>query len=122
MGLVRYVFSLPEVKENQLALLSQHICQDPLENFFGCQRQRGGTSDNPSAQEYYRNAQALRVVNSFCRAPVRGNCRGGGAKMTIETMTAHLYQSDMQTGKNLHTTHIIHFVMHSCSSCKTLIL
>ena len=53
MGLVRYVFSLPEVKENQLALLSQHICQDPLENFFGCQRQRGGTSDNPSAQEYY---------------------------------------------------------------------
>ena len=60
MGLVCYVFSLPEVKENQLALLSQHICQDPLENFFGCQRQRGGTSDNPSAQEYYRNAQALR--------------------------------------------------------------
>ena len=74
VGLVRYLFSLPEVKKNQLAFLSQHICQDPLENFFGSQRQRGGTSDNPSAQEYYRNTQAL--VNLFCRGPVKGNCRG----------------------------------------------
>ena len=78
VGLVRYLFSLPEVKNNQLAFLSQHVCQDPLENVFGCQRQRGGTSDNPSVQEYYRNTQALRVVNSFCRGPVKGNCLGGG--------------------------------------------
>ncbi len=73
---VRYLFSLPEVKENKLAFLSNHICQDPLENYFGCQRQRGGTSDNPTVQEYYKDTEALRVVNSFCRGPVRGNCRG----------------------------------------------
>ena len=76
MGMVRYMFSLPEVKDNHLAFLSRNICQDPLENFFGCQRQRGGTSENPSVQEYYRNTQALQVVNSFCRGPVKGNCRG----------------------------------------------
>ncbi len=76
LGLVRYMFSLPEIKRNNIAFLSQHLCQDPLEKFFGCQRQRGGTSDNPNALEYYRNTQALRVINSFCRGPVKGNCRG----------------------------------------------
>ena len=52
------------------------MCQDPLENFFVCQRQRGGTSDNPSVSEFYKNTQALRVVDSFCRGPIRGNCSG----------------------------------------------
>ena len=47
-----------------------------MENFFGCQRQRGGTSDHPNTKEYFQNAQALRVVNSFCRPPVNGNCKG----------------------------------------------
>ena len=76
MSLVRYMFSLPEVKTNQLAFLSQNLCQDPLEKFFGCQRQRGGTSDNPNVQEFFKNSGALRVVNSFCRTPSKGNCRG----------------------------------------------
>jgi len=67
------VFSLPGVK----SLLSQRICQDPLEKFFGCQRQRGGTHDNPTVAEFYKNTQALRVVNSFCRHVTSGNCRGG---------------------------------------------
>ena len=35
--LVEYVFSLPDVS----LFLSQRISQDPLENSFGCQRQRG---------------------------------------------------------------------------------
>ena len=74
--LVQYLFSQPIVKDNKLAFLSQNICQDPLENHFGCQRQRGGTSDNPSVHEYYQNTKALRVVDSFCRSPTRGNCRG----------------------------------------------
>ena len=76
VGIVRYLFSLQEVKENKLALLSMAFCQDPLENFFGCQRQRGGTSDHPDLSQFYKNTQALRVINGFCRGPVRGNCRG----------------------------------------------
>ena len=70
--LVCYIFSLPEVKQEKLSFLSGHISQDPLENFFGCQRQCGGTTDNPSVKEFYQNTQSLRVVDSFCRAPVRG--------------------------------------------------
>ena len=72
--LVRFIFSIPSNKG--LAFLSQNICQDPLENFFGAQRQRGGTSDNPNVQEFYDNTSALRVVNSFCRQIPKGNCRG----------------------------------------------
>lgn len=77
IGLVKYLFSLQEVKENNLIFLSMNLCQDPLENFFGCQRQRGGTSDNPDLTEFFANTQALRVVNGFCRPAIRGNCRGG---------------------------------------------
>ncbi len=53
----------------------------PIRLFFGCQRQRGGTGDNPSAREFYNNSQALRVVDSFCRGPVRGNCREPGKRL-----------------------------------------
>lgn len=72
---VKYIFSLKEVQDYKLSFLSNSICQDPLECFFGCQRQRGGTSDNPSVAEFYQNTQALRVIDSFCRGPIRGNCR-----------------------------------------------
>ena len=70
--LVRYLFSLPDVK----SFLSQRICQDPLERFFGCQRQRGGVHDNPNVQEFVKNTQALQVINSIVKAPTKGNCRG----------------------------------------------
>ena len=60
-------------------MLSQRICQDPLEKFFGLQRQRGGVHDNPNAQEFMKNTQALRVIKSL-RAPKRGNCRGSTDK------------------------------------------
>lgn len=68
---MRYLFTLPDVK----VFMSTHVNQDPLENFFGQQRQRGGTSDNPNAKTFVHSTQALRVVNTVC-ANVRGNCRG----------------------------------------------
>ncbi len=45
-------------------VLSEHLCQDPLEKFFGCHRQRGGTHDDPNAHEFYRNTQALRAPSA----------------------------------------------------------
>ena len=72
IGLVRYLFKIPEIK----IFFSRTLCQDPLENFFGCQRQVGGTNDNPTVQDFQKNTQALHVVNSFCRPVVKGNCRG----------------------------------------------
>ena len=72
IALVEYVFTLPGVK----VFLSERICQDPLEKFFGCQRQRGGTNENPNVKEFCQNTQALHIVNSFCKDIARGNCRG----------------------------------------------
>ena len=71
--LVRYLFTIPDVK----SFLSQRICQDPLECFFGCQRQRGGVHDNPNVQEFTKNTQALRVINSMSKGPSKGNWCGG---------------------------------------------
>ena len=75
IGLIKYLFSLLEVEDNHLAFLSNNICQDPIEDYFGCQRQWGGTSDNPNVVEFCHNMQALRIVDSFCRPSVRGNWR-----------------------------------------------
>ena len=61
---------------NKLAFLRQNICQNQLENYFDCQRQQGGTSDNPSIHEYCQNAETLRVIDSFYCKPIIGNCRG----------------------------------------------
>ena len=72
LELVRYIFTIPGVK----FFLSERISQDPLENFFGCQRQRGGASENPNVQEFCKNTQALRVINSVCGSVRKGNCRG----------------------------------------------
>ena len=72
VGLVRYLFTIPGVK----CFLSRKICQDPLEKFFGCQRQMGGTHNNPTVKEFAQNTQALCVVSNFCRQVVKGNCRG----------------------------------------------
>ena len=70
--LVKSIFEDSNVK----FFLSEHICQDPLEKFFGCQRQRGAVNENPTVKQFCENTQALKVVGSFCRNAVKGNCRG----------------------------------------------
>ena len=72
MEIVRYVFTIPGVT----IFYSNRLCQDFLENYFGQQRQRGRTHENPNADQFIKNAQALRVINSTC-ATIRGNCRAG---------------------------------------------
>ena len=84
MELVQYIFTVPGVQ----SFLSQRICQDPLENFFGCQRQRGGVHDNPNVQEFIKNTQALSVINSFCKEPAKGNCRGSRNDSSLEKENA----------------------------------
>ena len=68
-------FLLSECKEDKLFLLSERISQDPLENYFGKQRARGGRCDNPSLKECLQNAVAIRAQGSLELDRVRGNCR-----------------------------------------------
>lgn len=64
-----------ESSQDSLFLLSERISQDPLENYFGMQRCRGGRSDNPSLKECLQNAVAIRAQRSLELDRVRGNCR-----------------------------------------------
>ena len=59
--------------------LSNRLTQDPLEKFFGQQRQRGGANENPNVPDFLKNTQAFRVINTTC-AGIRGNCRGSDKK------------------------------------------
>lgn len=81
----RIAFSFVEIVEyiftaipGKIVFLSGHLCQDPLEKFFGCVRQKGHSSDNPTVQEFCKTTQTLRVANSVCASVhiKNGNCRG----------------------------------------------
>ena len=64
---VQYIFSLPDVS----LFLSNRLCEDPLERFFGQQRQRGRVNEN--------NVVIRRLYESliqFVHGNIRGNCCG----------------------------------------------
>ena len=66
LELVDYIFKIPGVK----VFFNEQLSQDPLEKFFGCQRQRGKTNENPSVQQFCKNTQALRVINGTCQKAI----------------------------------------------------
>ena len=53
--------------DENLFLLSERISQDPLENYFGKQRARGGRNENQNLEQCACEYKDL--------LPVRGNCR-----------------------------------------------
>ena len=71
--MARYLLSQPG--EERLTLLSERFSQDPLENYFGKQRARGGRCDNPTLKESLQNAVAIRAQRSMELDRVQGNCR-----------------------------------------------
>lgn len=77
--LTEYLFSIHGVK----SFLSERVSQDPLEKYFGRQRQRGGVNENPTVAEVLKNAQALRVINSIDVDTGAGNTRGTNGKPPV---------------------------------------
>lgn len=77
LELVPIILNIPGV----MFFLSDKLNQDPLENFFGCIRQRGGVNTNPTIMEAMKSTQALRVVNSVrMDRGIKGNCQGGSKR------------------------------------------
>ena len=68
-------YMLSQLGSVGLFLLSEHVSQDPLENYFGKQRARGGRCDNPTVQDVLKNAVAIRAQQSLELDRVQGNCR-----------------------------------------------
>ena len=62
-------------------VLTEKFCQDPLESFFGKQRMKGGSNDNPNVATFLKNTSSLRVQGSVAMKPLRGNCRRGKKNM-----------------------------------------
>ena len=55
-------------------VLTERFCQDPVEEFFGKQRQLGRRSDNPDINQFGYNSNAIRIERSIsCQS---GNTRG----------------------------------------------
>lgn len=61
-----------------------------MEKYFGQQRQRGKTNENPNVAQFLKNAQALRVINGVCRDVVKGNCRGSATDCTLDVENSPL--------------------------------
>ena len=68
--MVPCLLSVPEVEY----ILSERLCQDPLESFFGKQRAAGGRCDNPTVEQFCKNTVSLRLQGSAALEPLRGNC------------------------------------------------
>lgn len=67
----KYLLNLPGVEKHYV--LSECFSQDPLENYFGQVRARGGRCENPTVRGCLESAQSLRVQGSLALQPVRGN-------------------------------------------------
>ena len=68
--MVPHLLSVPGVQ----FILSEKLCQDPLESFFSKQRAAGGRCDNPTVRQFCHNTVSLRLQGSAALEPVRGNC------------------------------------------------
>ena len=52
------VFKIPGVS----CFLSNRICQDPLEKYFGMQWQAGATNNNPTIVQFVKSSDTLHLV------------------------------------------------------------
>ena len=68
---VRYLTTLPGAMGQYL--LRGCFSQDPLDNYFGQLRARGGRCENPTAKFALESTQSLRVQRFLAMQPVRGN-------------------------------------------------
>jgi len=79
----------------RLSLLSEHISQDHLGNYFGKQHARGGRCDNPTLKESLQNAVAIRAQHSLELDHVQGTVgkRGVSLTLSLQRLTALPYQN-----------------------------
>ena len=59
--MVPFLMKLP----GATAFFSSRINQDPLEKFFGMQRQSGKANENPTTAEFIKNTENFRIINSW---------------------------------------------------------
>ena len=116
--LVRFIFTIPRVE----VFLSERISQDPLEKFFGCQRQRGHVNENPTVTEFCKNTQKLRVINSVCLDSVKGNCRGKNAQRHGKKRTDLCLGENIPSRATQNNCTTFYLLLHVCHLKRLIIL
>lgn len=61
------------LQEGMDFVLTERFCQDPVEEFFGKQRQLGRRSDNPDIHKFGYNSNTIRIQRSI-------SCQSGNTK------------------------------------------
>lgn len=82
-GLQMTVYSMIEVTRYLLQngfryVMTNRFCQDPVEEFFGCQRKMGGNCDNPDLKNFGYGNNAIRIQRYVSCSS--GNTRGAYEK------------------------------------------
>ena len=80
IDLLAYLFKIPDV----CGFLSYVINQDPLEKYFGIQRQSGKSNENPTVFQFIKNSDTIRVIRSIWIDDIIGNCRGHNTKQHMD--------------------------------------
>ena len=62
-------------------VLTERFCQDPVEEYFGKQRQLGRRSDNPDIHQFGYNSNTIRIERSI-------SCQSGNTKGRKDTKKA----------------------------------
>ena len=95
VGLVKMMFSLPEVKGKKLSLLSGHFAKTLWRITSGARCNEGARMSTPIPTNSTRMPlEVIRIVNSFCCAPVRGNCRGSKRMLPMDSVSCQPLQND----------------------------
>lgn len=87
-------------KENSLYLITHHLNQDPLENFFAILRNRCRNNDNPSAMEFRRNLQYTMTAN-LMKPPIGTNCEIDDTNSLLLTTPNFDYEDDVNISKDI---------------------
>lgn len=61
------------LEEGMEFVLTERFCQDPVEEYFGKQRQLGRRSDNPDIRQFGYNSNTIRIERSI-------SCQSGNTK------------------------------------------
>ena len=98
-----------------LFLLSEHVSQDPLENYFEKQCARGGRCDNPTVQDALKNVVAIRAQQSLELDRVQGNCRQ--KRYTVDTDNLDIDCTPLPKRKRLGCIYIHTHSIILCFNC-----
>ena len=105
--MTKYLLSQPG--SEGLFLLSEHVSQDPLENYFREQHARGGRCDNPTVQDALKNAVAIRAQQSLELDRVQGNRRR--KRNTVDTDNLDNNCTPLPKRKRLGCTHTQYIII-----------